>query len=48
MKGFVKDIEGHADVVTRAQDAIDKAVSIACETEGVKGVRNHIKIKKDD
>jgi len=32
----------------RTQDAIDKAVSIAKETEGVKDVHNHIKIKKDD
>jgi hyperosmotically inducible periplasmic protein len=32
----------------RTQEAIDKAVSIARETEGVKDVHNHIKIKKDD
>ena len=32
----------------RTQEAIDKAVSIAKETEGVKDVHNHIKIKKDD
>jgi hyperosmotically inducible protein len=32
----------------RSQEAIDKAVSIARETEGVKDVHNHIKIKKDD
>jgi hyperosmotically inducible protein len=30
------------------QEAIDKAVSIARETKGVKDVHNHIKIKKDD
>jgi len=32
----------------RTQEAIDKAVSIARETKGVKNVHNHIKIKKDD
>src|SRR5450755_3080119 len=32
----------------RTQEAIDKAVSIASQTENVKAVRNHIKIKKDD
>ena len=32
----------------RTQEAIDKAVSIASQTEHVKAVRNHIKIKKDD
>src|ERR1035438_2201677 len=32
----------------RSEEAIDKAVSIARETEGVKDVHNHIKIKKDD
>lgn len=32
----------------RTQEAIDKAVSIARETEGVKGVHSHIKIQKDD
>jgi len=37
-------LSGHA----RSQEAIDKAVSIARETEGVKDVHNHIKIKKDD
>jgi len=37
-------LSGHA----RTQDAIDKAASIAHETEGVKEVRNHIKVKKDD
>ncbi|MFI4888903.1 MAG: BON domain-containing protein [Steroidobacterales bacterium] len=37
-------LSGHA----RSQDAIDKAESLARETEGVKDVRNHIKIKKDD
>jgi len=31
----------------RTQEAIDKAVSIARETNGVKDVNNHIKIKKD-
>src|SRR5450756_2712785 len=37
-------LSGHA----RTQEAIDKAESMAHETEGVKEVRNHIKIKKDD
>jgi len=32
----------------RTQEAIDKAVSIARETEGVKDVHSHIRIKKDD
>src|SRR5579863_310152 len=32
----------------RTQEAIDKAVSIAKGTEGVKGVHSHIKIRKDD
>ena len=32
----------------RSQEAIDKAVSIARETEGVKDVHSHIRIKKDD
>jgi hyperosmotically inducible protein len=32
----------------RTQEAIDKAVSIARETDGVKDVHSHIKIKKDD
>ena len=32
----------------RTQEAIDKAVSIASQTEHVKAVRNHIKIKQDD
>jgi len=32
----------------RTQAAADKAVSIARETEGVKGVHNDIKIKQDD
>lgn len=32
----------------RTKEAIDKAVSIAKETEGVKGVHSHIKIRKDD
>ena len=32
----------------RTQEAIDKAGSIARETEGVKDVHSHIKIKKDD
>jgi len=32
----------------RTQEAIDKAVSIARETEGVKDVHSRIKIKKDD
>src|ERR1039457_2228703 len=37
-------LSGHA----RTLEAADKAASIAHETEGVKEVRNHIKIKKDD
>jgi hyperosmotically inducible protein len=32
----------------RTQEAADKAVSIARETEGVKGVHSRIKVKKDD
>ncbi len=32
----------------RTQEAIDKAVSIARETKGVKDVHNHLKIRKDD
>jgi len=32
----------------RTQEAIDKAVSVARETEGVKDVHSQIKIKKDD
>jgi len=32
----------------RTQEAIDKAVSIASQTEHVKAVRNNIKIKQDD
>src|SRR5579864_1520793 len=32
----------------RTQEAIDKAVSIARQTEGVKDVHNHIRIKSDD
>jgi len=32
----------------RTEEAVGKAVSIARETEGVKDVRSHIKIKKDD
>jgi hyperosmotically inducible protein len=32
----------------RTEEAADKAVSIARETEGVKDVHSHIKIKKDD
>src|SRR5450631_3375004 len=32
----------------RTQEAADKAVSIARDTEGVKDVRSHIKIKADD
>ena len=32
----------------RSQEAIDKAVSIARDTDGVKDVHNHLKIKKDD
>ena len=37
-------LSGHA----RSQETIDKAVSIAGDTEGVKSVHNSIKIKKDD
>jgi len=37
-------LSGHA----RSQEAIDKAVAIAGDTEGVKSVRNTIKIGKDD
>jgi len=43
--------QGWRGVVERQcqnQEAIDKAMSIARETEGVKDVHNHIKIKKDD
>lgn len=32
----------------RTQEAVDKAASIARETEGVTSVQNNIKIKKDD
>jgi hyperosmotically inducible protein len=32
----------------RTQEAIDKAVSLARETEGVKRVHSDLKIKKDD
>lgn len=32
----------------RSQDAIDKAASIARDTEGVVSVQNNIKVKKDD
>jgi hyperosmotically inducible protein len=32
----------------RTQEAADKAEAIARETEGVKAVHSHIKIKKDD
>jgi len=32
----------------RDQGAIDKAVEIARGTEGVKDVKNHLRIKKDD
>jgi osmotically-inducible protein OsmY len=31
-----------------AQEAADKAVSIARDTEGVKDVRSHIKVRHDD
>ncbi|MGB8692152.1 MAG: BON domain-containing protein [Steroidobacteraceae bacterium] len=37
-------LSGHA----RTQEAIDKAGSIARETENVKEVHNHIKLRKDD
>jgi hyperosmotically inducible protein len=37
-------LRGHA----RSQEAIEKAGSIARETEGVKSVHNNIKVKKDD
>ena len=42
-KGVV-DLSG----TVRSQDEADKAVSIARGTEGVKGINNHLKIKKDD
>jgi hyperosmotically inducible periplasmic protein len=32
----------------RTQEAADKAETVARETEGVKAVHSHIKIKKDD
>ena len=37
-------LSGHA----RTQAALSKAESIARETEGVKEVHNHIKLRKDD
>jgi hyperosmotically inducible protein len=37
-------LSGHA----RSQEAIDKAVSIARDTDGVKSVHNNIKLKRDD
>ena len=37
-------LSGHA----RSQDEIDKAVSIAGSTDGVKAVKNHITVKADD
>ena len=37
-------LSGHA----RSEEAIEKAVSIARETEGVTEVKNHIHVKKDD
>jgi hyperosmotically inducible protein len=37
-------LSGHA----RSEEAIEKAVSIARETEGVREVKNHIRVKKDD
>ena len=37
-------LSGHA----RSHAEIDKAVSIARETEGVTGVKNHLHVKKDD
>jgi hyperosmotically inducible protein len=37
-------LSGHA----RSQEAIDKAVSIARDTDGVRSVHNSIRIKKDD
>ena len=43
-KNGVVWLKGHA----RTQEAIDKAVSIARETEGVKDVHSHIRIKKDE
>jgi len=36
------------DGSARSQEAIDKAVSIARETEGVKSVHNDVTVKKDD
>jgi len=43
-KNGVVWLRGHA----RTQEAIDKAGSIAHETEGVKEVHNRLKLKKDD
>ena len=43
-KNGVVWLSGHA----RSQEAIDKAVSIARDTDGVKSVHNNIKIKQDD
>jgi len=37
-------LSGHA----RSEEAIEKAVSIARETEGVTDVKNHIHVTKDD
>ena len=37
-------LSGHA----RSQDEIEKFVAIARGTEGVKEVKNHLRIKKDD
>jgi hyperosmotically inducible protein len=37
-------LSGHA----RSQEAVDKAGAIARETEGVRAVHNHIRVKKDD
>src|SRR3984893_7770390 len=32
----------------RSQEAVDKAVAIAHDTEGVKEVKSHLKVKHDD
>lgn len=37
-------LTGHA----RTEEQIEKAVSIARETEGVTAVKNHLRVKKDD
>jgi hyperosmotically inducible periplasmic protein len=44
------DVDGVVwlDGTAHTQEAADKAVAIARETEGVKGVHSRIKVKKDD